>query len=216
MNRSDCTPRDGTRHLTVSAAWYAPSRPQFRAVSGRALPRSAWKPQIGLVPPFTPGIAWPVSGYPPDSIPGPLIHPGFDANHSFRCFISGELSSPSRSPADVIKDAFSSTLTTTVFNQCSLRCFEASPQGGSGGPTILHLPCSYAHETLSSPTQGQHPLRSWHTPGRYFFFANSTCIWSSAMVALSSLASVRNRINSSRSEPVSSASGGYLYSAENL
>src|SRR5664280_1056466 len=40
------------------------------------------------------------------------------------------------------------------------------------------------------------------------FSANSTCICNSAIVALSSLSPARNRINSSRSDPVSSASGG--------
>src|SRR5512144_1421283 len=40
------------------------------------------------------------------------------------------------------------------------------------------------------------------------FFANSTCILSSAIVALSSSASARSRISSTRSETVNSASGG--------
>src|SRR5659263_776510 len=43
------------------------------------------------------------------------------------------------------------------------------------------------------------------------FFANSTCICNSAIVALSSLSPARNRINSSRSDPVSSASVSYTH-----
>ena len=53
----------------------------------------------------------------------------------FRCHLSGldtssavRLRSPSRSPPDAITCAFSSSLTTTVFSQRSMRWFDASPR----------------------------------------------------------------------------------------
>src|ERR1019366_3487898 len=58
--------------------------------------------------------------------------------------------SSSRSPPDASPDAFSSSLTTTVFSQRSMRRLEASPpQGGSEGPSILHLSNSTASRKLT-------------------------------------------------------------------
>ena len=62
-------------------------------------------------------------------IPGSHAHPGFDVIcSSFDTSAAIRLRSPSRSPPDASHDAFSSSLTTTVFSQRSMRWFEASPR----------------------------------------------------------------------------------------
>ena len=62
-------------------------------------------------------------------------HPGATGMPRFRCHLSGldtstavRLRSPSRSPPDAITRAFSSSLTTTVFSQRSMRRLDASPR----------------------------------------------------------------------------------------
>src|SRR4051812_29612722 len=70
--------------------------------------------------------------------------------------------SPSRSPPDTVFRAFSSSFTTTVFSQRSMRWFGISPpQGDTEGPAILHLLHSTAID--HSATSSDLP-RSWHTP----------------------------------------------------
>jgi hypothetical protein len=69
--------------------------------------------------------------------------------------------SPSRSPADASHDAFSSSLTTTVFSQRSMRQFGASlrratPKG--------HNPSSPAQHRIKDPSYIGPSLRSGHTP----------------------------------------------------
>jgi hypothetical protein len=130
MNRSDCTPRLGTQHLTVSAARRSPFRPgPSPRTTSRLCPltfrmEAADRTRAAIHT----GHRLASKRVSARLIPGHVLHPGSDANYRFRCFISGELSSPFRSPTDAIKDAFSSTLTTTVINQRGLRCFEASPR----------------------------------------------------------------------------------------
>src|ERR1017187_10336600 len=86
----------------------------------------------------------------------------------FRCRLSGldtsaavRLRSPSRSPPDAIMRAFSSSLTTTVFSQRSMRWLDASPRRAT----------PKGHQSFISRTAPQsvtrYPsdlLRSWHTP----------------------------------------------------
>src|ERR1022692_3762865 len=86
----------------------------------------------------------------------------------FRCRLSGldtsaavRLSSPSRSPPDAIMRAFSSSLTTTVFSQRSMRRLDASPRRAT----------PKGHQSFISRTAPQSVTRypsdlprSWHTP----------------------------------------------------
>jgi len=77
-------------------------------------------------------------------------HPGIALRPQFRCrFLNLDASavvhsrSSSRSPPDDSPAAFSSTLTTTVFNQRSSRWFDTIPRKDDAeGPQNLHLLCS--------------------------------------------------------------------------
>jgi hypothetical protein len=75
-----------------------------------------------------PGTTWPVDGYPPGSsrdywgIPVSMPFPGLDTSSAVRS------RSSSRSPPDASTCAFSSSLTTTVSNQRSMRRFGISPR----------------------------------------------------------------------------------------
>ncbi|WP_206062036.1 hypothetical protein, partial [Nonomuraea basaltis] len=66
----------------------------------------------------------------------------------------------SRSPPDAITDAFSSSLTTTVFSQRSMRRFEASLRRATSKGHDHHHPSSIAPDR--SPTSNS-PSRSGHT-----------------------------------------------------
>src|SRR6478672_7109224 len=78
---------------------------------------------------------------------------GFDTSATIR------LRSPSRSPPDASYGAFSSSLTTTVFSQRSMRRFEAflrrtAPKG---------QPSSFTQHRIRNSTYTDSPLRSGHT-----------------------------------------------------
>ena len=85
---------------------------------------------------YMPGTAWPVTGFPPDSswnlVLAPVLMPSktsFDTSTAIR------LRSPYRFPPDASYDAFSSSLTTTVFSQRSMRWFDTTPpKGDAEGP----------------------------------------------------------------------------------
>jgi len=119
MSRSECRSRDGTQSLTVLAAWDTPSRarPFLDGPNvGTSLPTFHVKAADRARVAYMPGTVWPVTGYPPDLswdlVRAPVLIPtqtNFDTSAAIR------LRSPSRSPPDACCDAFSSSLTTTVF-----------------------------------------------------------------------------------------------------
>ena len=87
----------------------------------------------------------------------------------FRCHLSGldtstavRLRSPSRSPPDAITRAFSSSLTTTVFSQRSMRWLDASPRRATPKGHQSFISCTAPRSVTPLP-QSDLP-RSWHTP----------------------------------------------------
>src|ERR1022692_1296835 len=100
-----------------------------------------------------PDTAWPVSGYPPGSSRSRRNTPVSMSPKSFGTSATIRSRSPSRSPPDASTDAFSSSLTTTVFSQRSMRRLEAS----------LRRATPKGHETFISrtaPHQGPAPTSS--------------------------------------------------------
>ena len=111
-------------------------------------------------------------------IPESPKHPGFDVIWvGFDTSATIRLRSPSRSPPDASHDAFSSSLTTTVFSQPSMRRFKASlrratPKGPDPSSPAQHRirtrPKSApprAQETLWNPTDariGERPPQMGH------------------------------------------------------
>ena len=111
-------------------------------------------------------------------IPESPKHPGFDVIWvGFDTSATIRLRSPSRSPPDASHDAFSSSLTTTVFSQPSMRRFKASlrratPKGPDPSSPAQHRirtrPTSApprAQDTLWNPTDariGERPPQMGH------------------------------------------------------
>ena len=82
-------------------------------------------------------------------IPGSHGHPGFDATLSISTrHRTISFRSPSRSPPDASTGAFSSSLTTTVFSQRSMRRFEASPRRATPKG---HKPSSPTQHRIKKP-----------------------------------------------------------------
>src|SRR5215468_1318645 len=100
-----------------------------------------------------PGTTWPIGGHPPGSSRSRQVHPGFDA--VFDCFdTSSAVHSRSSfwSPSDGSYTAFSSTAhhdSRQLTQREVIWCLP--PQGGTGGPQILHLLYSTA-SSESFPT----------------------------------------------------------------
>lgn len=130
------------------------------AVSPPAFPRSVQKPQTRLAPPSCRA--------PPGQSTGTRqAHPGTTGLPRFRCQIlvstrPQRLRSPFRSPPDAITCALSSSLTTTVFNQRSMRRFDASPRRATPKGHNPSSPTQH-HDQRRLPTWHP-PSRSWHTP----------------------------------------------------
>src|SRR5450631_3233260 len=100
-----------------------------------------------------PDTAWPVSGYPPGSSRSRRNTPASMSSKRFGTSATIRSRSPSRSPPDASTGAFSSSLTTTVFSQRSMRRLEAS----------LRRAAPKGHETFISrtaPHQGLAPTSS--------------------------------------------------------
>ena len=100
-----------------------------------------------------PDTTWPVSGHPPGSSRSRRNTPVPMSSQSFGTSATIRSRSPSRSPPDASTDAFSSSLTTTVFSQRSMRRLEAS----------LRRATPKGHETFISrtaPHQGPAPTSS--------------------------------------------------------
>src|SRR5207249_4504646 len=103
---------------------------------------------------------------PARPIPGTMCLPGFDV--IFRRFDTStavRLRSPSWSPPDTSTGAFSSSLTTTVFSQRSMRRFDASPRRAAPKGHNLHHLHSTAHQE-GRPTHTSSPPRSRCTTHR--------------------------------------------------
>jgi hypothetical protein len=82
-------------------------------------------------------------------IPELRSHPGFDVVwFPFDTSAAIHLRSSSRTPPDASYDAFSSSLTTTVFSQRSMRRFEASPRRATSKGHTLHHPYSTTSEAV--------------------------------------------------------------------
>ena len=98
-------------------------------------------------------------------IPGTLSCPRFRCRLGlFDTSTAVRLRSPSWSPPDTSPGAFSSSLTTTVFSQRSMRRFDASPEGRRRRATTFITRTAPHQEGL--PTHTSSPPRSWHTTGR--------------------------------------------------
>ena len=97
-----------------------------------------------------PDTTWPVSGYPPGSSRSRRNTPVSMSSKRFGTSATIRSRSPSQSPPDASAGAFSSSLTTTVFSQRSMRRLEAS----------LRRATPKGHETFISrtaPHQGLAP-----------------------------------------------------------
>ena len=111
---------------------------------------------------FMPGTTWPINGHPPGLSRGywgaPVSMPstGLDTSSAVRS------RSPSRSPPDAISRAVSSSLTTTVINQRSMRWFDASPRRATPKGQQSFISCT-APRSITPLPQGNLP-RSWRTP----------------------------------------------------
>ena len=91
---------------------------------------------------YMPDTTWPVSGYPPGSSRSRRNTPVSMSSKGFGTSATIRSRSPSRSPPDASTGAFSSSLTTTVFSQRSMRRLEAS----------LRRATPKGHETFISRT----------------------------------------------------------------
>ena len=168
MSRSECQPRDGTQRLAGSARLSAlplAALPTGGSI-GASLPTFHVKAADRARVAYMPGTAWPVTGFPPDSswnlVLAPVLMPSetsFDTSTAIR------LRSPYRFPPDASYDAFSSSLTTTVFSQCSMRWFDTTPRRATPKGHNLHLPrsstsieVSYLHPNLSLSARGAHTI----------------------------------------------------------
>ena len=145
-------PEYGTQSLTVSAAGEAPSRhsDQGSSVQTHLLPFHADAADQAHVA-STPDTAWPISRHPSGSSRDHLNAPVLMSAEDFRRFSSERLPRP---PPDASSSAFSSSLTTTVFSQRSMRSFEASPcSAAPAGPvsSIVHAAPHQRTLSTSSP-----------------------------------------------------------------
>src|SRR5918998_2177975 len=92
---------------------------------------------------YMPNTTWPVSGHPPDSSRNtphaPVSMSPVSVTTLHQRFACARLPDPYLTPYN---GAFSSSLTTTVFSQRSMRRFDASPRRATPKGHNLHLPRS--------------------------------------------------------------------------
>jgi hypothetical protein len=167
--RSASASRDGTQSLTGSARLghsLSPSPPgrQYRDAPSHVPCESPDQAHVA----YMPDTAWPISGHPPDSsrakskhpvLMSPLRYDTSPATPPARGCAPSSWSSP-----DASYDAFSTSLTTTVFSQRSRWRFEASPRRAAPKGQLLHLSHSIASRNLAYIDGSS--LRSWHTEFR--------------------------------------------------
>src|ERR1019366_9098853 len=144
-NRSASPSRDGTQPLAVQPPGVLPigrpRKPGPASVRTRLLlfrAEAADRARVACMPDTT----WPVSGYPPGSSRGRRNTPVSMSSQGFGTSATIRSRSPSRSPPDGLTGAFSSSLTTTVFSQRSMRRLGAS----------LRRAAPKGHETFISRT----------------------------------------------------------------
>ena len=143
--------RIGTQRPPVSAVRRAPSRHPRHAPNSA---RRQYRHRPSHVPCRSrrPGSRRLHAGHhlankraPARLIPETLDLSGFDANSCFDTSTAVRSRSPSRSPPDASPGAFSSSLTTTVFSQRSMRWFDASPEGRRRRATTF-ITCTAPHQ----------------------------------------------------------------------
>src|SRR6266540_5593954 len=117
---------------------------------------------------YMPDTAWPISGHPPDSSRAKSKHPVLISPLRYD---TSPATPPARgcapsswSPPDASHDAFSTSLTTTVFSQRSRWRFEASPRRTAPKGQLLHLSHSIASRSFAYIDGSS--LRSWRTDFR--------------------------------------------------
>ena len=124
-----------SRHQHRLGTSLSPARSNSRAVSGHAFSCSARKPQTGLASSTCrtpPGQSADIrQAHPRGSQNTPVSMSAEWVSTRQQRFARARLP---RSPPDASHDAFSSSLTTTVFSQRSMRRFEASLRRDSEGP----------------------------------------------------------------------------------
>ena len=117
-----------------------------------------------------PDTTWPVSGYPPGSSRSRRNTPVSMSSKRFGTSATIRSRSPSRSPPDASAGAFSSSLTTTVFSQRSMRRLEASLRRATPKGHETFISRTAPHQGLA-PTSGppcvQDTLRHPQHPQRY-------------------------------------------------
>src|SRR5213079_1805159 len=117
---------------------------------------------------YMPDTTWPVSGHPPGSSRSRRNTPVPMSSQSFGTSATIRSRSPSRSPPDASTDAFSSSLTTTVFSQRSMRRLEASLRRATpkGHETFISRTAPHQGPApTSSPPRVQDTLRHAHCRG---------------------------------------------------
>src|SRR6266511_1808709 len=101
---------------------------------------------------FMPDTAWPVNGHPPDLSRKFLSPPVLMPSVRFDTSSAVHSRSSSWSPPDASTDAFSSSLTTTVINQRSMRWFDISPRRAtSKGHTFITCTAPHQETPLRPP-----------------------------------------------------------------
>src|SRR6266542_2189450 len=101
---------------------------------------------------FMPDTAWPVNGHPPDLSRKFLSPPVLMPSVRFDTSSAVHSRSSSWSPPDASTDAFSSSLTTTVINQRSMRWFDISPRRAtSKGHTFITCTAPHQETPLRHP-----------------------------------------------------------------
>lgn len=164
-SRSASRSRVGTRPLAVSAAWGTPSPPRHGGAC-RDLP-SPVPCESGRLDSRRLHAGHHLANKRALArlIPGFWSHPGFDVVLIFFDTSAAiHLRSPFQSPPDASFDAFSSSLTTTVFSQRSMRRFGASPRRATPkGQTFISRTAPFS-EAVLLPTpfhvQDTRPARS--------------------------------------------------------
>ena len=159
MSQSDCTPRDGTQRLTVSAACARSLSPGQRPSGVEACPptfrtEAADRTRAAIHT----GHRLASKRVSARLIPEHTLHPGFDAICTFRCFNSGELSSPSRSPTDASCAPFPQRSPRQSSANAAWGALKPPPAGrlrratNPPSPVQLHIPGDRSPYHLLRPT----------------------------------------------------------------
>src|SRR5918997_1172957 len=120
---------------------------------------------------YMPDTAWPVSGHPPDSSRNtphaPVSMSPVSVTTLHQRFACARLPDPYLTPYN---GAFSSSLTTKVFSQRSMRRFDASPRSATPKGHNLHLPRS------TTSRSSAYTIKLLSMFGTHVGFQKSACI----------------------------------------